>query len=723
MNIRRREFVLTAFPAALSLSSLCAVAPDAVRACLVTGEQLRHVDIADIFDELGLRYTLATLMDIEKIDLAPFELLWFACSSYPYPAEFSKKVLDQIESRLAAGAGVFAEFALNFPGVPASRAIHKTGVARLYVSGALDPGWSSLPAGTILDEHDSVCLSLTAESNLRRILSFGKVLGVEILAQDPKIEDTWAGLLWGERAQGRFAAAATNLSDFRRREYAPAFHWEQFLTGLVLALLPAEKRRQILAAYIPCRAYTLPRAWIMPGTTYRFCIDSRPGLRVALRLGQPLDETSPGHYEMEMRAAGPGSARFRGAIHAGDALRSFEFETMVASRDQAYRAALERNIRWFEESGVLLRPDGSLGVAEWISGPDIDGNRIPYGKGQMFSPVRADCVFESGLAFWLYGNLASSDRHRHIGRNMLAAVMDFQRLDRDDEQYGLWYTRGRSGPPWEDDIAWATIGCLAAHRYIGNPMFRERGIVSADASARYALTPAGAQDDHEPHPHDRGHLLASWLYTYGATGDRHYLDMALPPLRRMVERFPKINKFLISRTAEAARFLLPLAMAYAYTGDRFFSAALKQQAAYLESRMAPCGAIQEDRSNTGARTTGTDLGLTYDANETISDQLYTTSFASMNLWIAHQVTRDPSYLDLFHRVTDYLIRIQVRAAKPEIDGGWMRGFDYSLWEYYGSNADQSWTTYTLETGWTNAIIDIALALCLTGDSFLPGTNL
>ena len=93
----------------------------------------------------------------------------------------------------------------------------------------------------------------------------------------------------------------------------------------------------------------------------------------------------------------------------------------------------------------------------------------------------------------------------------------------------------------------------------------------------------------------------------------------------------------------------------------------------------------------------------------------------MNLWAAYKATGDPSYRELFHRVTDYLVRIQASATKPEIDGGWMRGFDYSLWEYYGSNADQSWTTYTLETGWTNAIIDIALALYLTGDSFLPGT--
>jgi len=90
----------------------------------------------------------------------------------------------------------------------------------------------------------------------------------------------------------------------------------------------------------------------------------------------------------------------------------------------------------------------------------------------------------------------------------------------------------------------------------------------------------------------------------------------------------------------------------------------------------------------------------------------------MNLWIAYKATSDEAYLDAFHRVADYLTRIQIiDPERPAIDGGWMRGFDYSLWEPYGSNADESWTPYCMETGWTNAIIDIALALYLLDDGF------
>jgi len=93
------------------------------------------------------------------------------------------------------------------------------------------------------------------------------------------------------------------------------------------------------------------------------------------------------------------------------------------------------------------------------------------------------------------------------------------------------------------------------------------------------------------------------------------------------------------------------------------------------------------------------------------------SFPAMNFWIAYKATGDTFYRENFSRIADYLVRFQMDSKDRTIDGGWMRGFDYSLWEYYGSNADQSWTAYCLETGRCNAIIDIAFALYLLDDSF------
>ena len=722
MSLRRRELLLGALSGSLLAAHPAASEKAPVRVALVTGDEKQAPDIGLVFADLGLETELFTLTEAEAIDSSRFALLWLTCPSYPFVTRFSAAMLGKIEGALASGAGVFSEFAFNFPGVPAGDALWKTGVARLFVSRPLDIPGTGLPAGTILEEHDSICLPLKADlPELRQVLSFGKVRGVERVIDPPATGETWPGLVLGNLGKGRFAVAATSLSAFRTREYAPTAHWERFLRELALALLPEPERTRVISAYIPCRAYTEPRAWAMPGERYRVVVESRLGARVELADGAAATETVPGRYEIPMAAGRTKDVTLRGSITAGNSRRPFEVRLRLAGRREAYTRALERNIRWFERSGVMPRPDGSLGVAEWISGPDMDGNRIPYGKGQMFSPERADCVFESAVAMWLYGKVVSSPRHAEIGRNMMRRIMDFQRLERGDRFYGLWYTRGRSGPVYQDDTAIAIVFSLAGHRLMGHPMYLERGLMAAKASLAVfggeVPQAAGAADPGRDHPHDRGQMIAAWLYTYGITGDRSYLEKALPVLRRMIEEYPRTPRYLISHTGEAARFLLPLALAFHYTKDDTFAGALSAQADYLRSRTVPCGAIQEDGSNTGNRLSGTDLGLTYDRGEAIADQLYTTSFAAMNYWIAYKATGDTRYLEDYFRVTDFLVRIQVQSANPAIDGGWMRGFDYSLWEYYGSNADQSWTAYCLETGWTNAIIDIALALHLLDESF------
>jgi hypothetical protein len=728
--MNRRHFLFGTLPAALAAGPPVKPATEGCRnVCLVSSDTRQKLDVTEILDDLGIGWQILSAAEAEAADPQAFSILWVACPSYPFHNRLTERLVTTAELFLKAGNGVFAEFAINFPGVPALPMPQKTGAARLFVAKALSGRPGSLPEGYILDEHDSVCLPLGAERvPVETVLSFGNVKGVQRVIGTPPPDRVWPGLAMGERNRGRFALATTSITQYRLREYAPVAHWRRFLTDLTLALLPASERESVLNAYVPLSAHTEPRSWVLPRSRFQLVIETRPGAVVRIDGQDRTSSTgSEGRAEMRLTSGDAGVMVITGACSAGSARRAFRSTVRVASRRDAYLRALQRNIQWFERSGVLLRPDGTLGVTEWISGPDINGNRIPYGKGQMFSPERADCVFESGVALCLYAKAADSARHLEVGRNLLLSVLDLQRLGRNDPRYGLWYTRGRSGPPYQDDTAWATIGCFAGHRYTAEPVLLHRGLLSVKASVdafrrggKDGLALAGADDDGYGHPHDRGQLLASWLYAYGATGDKAYLDSALPLLENMIERFDSIPVFLISRTEEAARFLLPLALAFAYTGDRVFADQLRKQADYLVSRMAPCGAIQEDGSNARAKAGGTDLGLTFNTNETVTDQLYTTGFAAMNLWIAYKATSRPHYLQAFEKVMDYLVRIQIEdESRPAIDGGWMRGFDYSLWEYYGSNADESWTPYCLETGWCNAIIDIALALYLTSDSFFP----
>ena len=726
MRVTRRTFLATgagAVVASLPSNAFAGPAGSPVpRVSLVAGDAPRRLNVAAVFEELGLTVDLVPAAALKTMAEDRSALLWIASATYPDPTELSLTELEAIQRFLDAGKGVFVEFANNFPGVHPKGGIQKADVARLFVAiaGSFP---DALPVGAIMDPHDAVCLPFEVAAPDRVAVQIGKIAGVENYDSTVPPKNLIPGVIVGERGRGRFAIAATSISEFARRQYAPQAHWTRLLRDLALTLLSDGDRERVLANYVPLRIHTEPRRWAPQGTPVQLIVESPSGAAPTL-VGQPKvswNQDKPGYYESNRIAVSPGENRFQVRAIRGNVARSSRVSLRVEDRKVAYRRALDNNIRWFEQSGVLLRPDGSLGVAEWISGPDIEGNRIPFGKRQGYSPERTDCVFESALAFWLYGKVAASERHRTIGHNMLSSIMDFQRLSVNDQFYGLWYTRGREGPVFQDDEAWAIIGSLSGHRYTGEPMLMHRGRMGADAAATVfgsgAPKAAEAADPAHPRPSDRGQMIAAWLYVYGVTGERAFLDRAVSALRELIGSFLESSASVPSHTSESARFLLPLALACAYSDDRAFPAALRDQGDYLASRMVPCGAIQEQGVFTGSKVQGGDLSLIHDSSEPISDQLYTTSFAAMNFWIAYKATGDTFYRDNFYRVTDFLVRIQIESPDPTINGGWMRGFDYSLWEYYGSNADQSWTAYCLETGWCNAIIALALELYLLDDTF------
>ena len=91
--------------------------------------------------------------------------------------------------------------------------------------------------------------------------------------------------------------------------------------------------------------------------------------------------------------------------------------------------------------------------------------------------------------------------------------------------------------------------------------------------------------------------------------------------------------------------------------------------------------------------------------------LYTCNFTFLGLNEAFAATGDEQYKRMADKLADFLVRIQVRSEKhAELDGGWFRAFDYSQWEYWGSNADSGWGAWSIETGWTQAWIPTVLAM-------------
>ena len=98
-------------------------------------------------------------------------------------------------------------------------------------------------------------------------------------------------------------------------------------------------------------------------------------------------------------------------------------------------------------------------------------------------------------------------------------------------------------------------------------------------------------------------------------------------------------------------------------------------------------------------------------DDPVSDFLYTSNFALLGLHEAAAALGDPAIKADEDKLADYIIRLQARSTEhPELDGAWMRAFDYKKWEAWASDADIGWGAWSVESGWTQSWITTTLGM-------------
>jgi len=704
-------------------------------------------DFEAILKELGIDYDAVPLEGLKNRKLDRYDALVVCASSYPKPTYLSEHVLQKLKGFLDSGKNIYCEYS-NFldlvVGTPRVASSERIIVKKYhYIT-------QDLPFAGILEEHESMFLPVTAKNALE-LLSYGIVAGTyQSLHGVP--EDTYPALLLFSVGKGKVVYVSSSFSRFMKRRYLLTKRWEALVRRIILFLLPDEQRKQAERHHIVWDAYTEPRRWVAIGEPASLVVHAPREVAVS------ASSNSSGHlnlkridaetYRADMRFEKPGIKTFIIEVDNGVVKSRKEVSIEVSDRRQKYLEALKRNIGWFESSGVLPVADGSEGVMEMVhSSIDVKGEQkivkvldIPPSKTL---GNRADCNFESAFALYLYGEIIGDNHYKEVGLNILRRLFNYQSLDESNPAYGWWATRGNLDDRpiheqylFDDDTSWIAMMLLAFYQKTGGTNCLTQGLLTSESLMEVgSLQKDGFRPDRliekgrfpyrnrqeiGSHPHFSGMIIAALLYAYGLTGDLKYLAKARLWADYMIETFPQIQNWVISRTSEASRYLLPISMLYYYTQDEKYKRALFEVANnFLLNHQVACGAIQEwDNSQKEVARSG-DVGVFHENGEPISDQLYCTSFASMNLWIAYKATGEKIFLDKFFKLTDYLVRIQIQSDYKVINGGWMRAFDFENWEYYGSNADTAWGPYCMETGWTNSIIDIAIALFLSDDPFFP----
>lgn len=254
----------------------------------------------------------------------------------------------------------------------------------------------------------------------------------------------------------------------------------------------------------------------------------------------------------------------------------------------------------------------------------------------------------------------------------------------------------------------------------------------ADASWNYTSVPS-------PQPHYQAQMWAMQLWAYAHTGYEPFYTAALAGLESSYAVYSSSSTGMGAAgwhwteyaTEEAIRFILPLAwllradalrpggtnathVAWLYRVSRDV---LSQQDVGVT-----CGGIQEQLGAPGLCDacppasndeygTGEAPLIATNNNETITDMLYSNNYALVSLQEAYRATGDDAtFAGPVAALASYLASIQLTAPTiPTLDGAWMRGFDYSLWEAYGSAADWGWGPWSVETGWTVTWIAAGMA--------------
>lgn len=435
------------------------------------------------------------------------------------------------------------------------------------------------------------------------------------------------------------------------------------------------------------------------------------------------------------------------------------------------KESITRGIEWFSNAKMLAHKSYD-GVTQKII--DEGNQRLkwdksmPVGNGQdgvyecIFSQIdengnqpigiikRGDCISETAMTFACAGTILNNQKYIEISNNLLDFYLVNSEATKNEYgnpkhgAYGLipwgisneaWYkasygddnarffisaltTSVLAGIERWDETLMKTL--LSLLRTTGINGFRGNRIDLPDFEKNgweYYYN----QDIINMHPHFEAYLWACMLWAYDKTGDLLFLERTRDAIHKTMANYPDNLKWANGLAQEKARMLLPLAWLVRIENTPKNRTMLLTVVNSILDLQDECGAIREEvgdlkmgrypppQSNEAYGTK--EASLISQNGDLVCDLLYTTNFAFLGLHEAYYATNDFKIKVACDKLAEFLCRIQVASKDhPEVDGGWMRAFDFGRYEHWGSNADLGWGAWAIESGWTQGWILSVLAL-------------
>lgn len=401
--------------------------------------------------------------------------------------------------------------------------------------------------------------------------------------------------------------------------------------------------------------------------------------------------------------------------------------------------------------------DGSLGILEGHA-----SNIYHDGEQDFRYWLRADVQGEAAFALAAGGKLLSDSSYMSVSRRLIDFVLynssfrSGKRLDPNSSVYGLiGWSDTHPYVFYADDNARLVLGLIGATAYLGDGEWNRQIVENIMANFRLSSVNgffaeggrleepqvekngwrfyAGRKELVNPHPHFESWMWACYLWLYDRTGYKPLLEKAERAIRLTMQNYPDGWNWTNGIQQERARMILPLAWLVRVDDTPEHRKWLDVVVSRLLENQQPSGAIMEelgsDKQGTfGRAKSNRDYGVTEAPlisrnGDPVADMLYTSNFAFFSLNEAARATGEERYQKAVDKLSDFLIRIQVRSDRyPHLDGAWYRAFDYNRWDYWASNADHGWGAWSTLTGWIQSWIVGTQALIEEDTSFWERTE-
>lgn len=621
----------------------------------------------------------------------------FTAPAYPKePVKIDVSLLSKIYKE--KNLRMFAEYVAAFPGIEIADSVYTTLLDRgVITSGFFRP---QLQAMDILNINDCHVYPAKVKNPL---ISFARVAGFD-KAEYGLTDTNVYPLLW---RNGNDMLSFTCLSNFITARGEPAAAWQAVWTHIL--------------------------QWLTHDKNLAFS-------------EWPMDP----HPSFGRNDILPADAR-RNAVRKG--------------ADWLYKGKLMVHPVWmdslYEYQGTGLSPYGKAPTQGRLTGDGCHGVLEGHGSQIKFDGttnyrywLRADVQGEVAFLLATAGDLLGDNKYKKHSENLLDYVffsrdfIDGNRRTPGNDAYGLisWAVTSDS-VFYNDDNARLLLGAIGASSILNENRWNQRIVDCILANFRLSSRQGFLPDRIEeqdllqngreyyaerdfifPHPHFDSWMWACYLWLYDKTGYKPLLDKAETAIRLTMEAYPDNWHWTNGIQQERARMILPLAWLVRVDDTTEHREWLDTVVNRLLQNQDESGAIREELGGEGLGMFGkaksnkeygvSEAPLISVNGDPVADMLYTSNFAFFSLNEAAHATGNPEYKKAVDKLSDFLVRIQANSEnQPDIDGAWMRAFDFSRWDYFASNADQGWGAWCTLTGWIQSWIVGTNALVEKNNSF------